>query len=477
MSAYFLAFVLGLWPEASLVFKRPIEKVKSLVSDPLQNKEVAKAKLQAAHVSTRELLLAKLDAARQEYEARQKESLVGTGTLDILLGASLRLLESERAVWNSPSEQLACIQRYWERTKQCEHLMKERMEAGRIPVKEYYELKYRRLLAETWLTEFKAKGVQPALQAWKSPLAGGALETKEPDWVAEIRALGGQLASQACRAPLAYGALETKELARTEFTSSRTSLQKVNEDRVYTAYVVYFSRSREFLAGRGTLDLLLGCSLRLLEAEQTLAPTKRERLTALEGYWARTRLIEQVNFTRYQWGRIPIQDYLHSKYFLLEADMRMAQLKEKKDLPVDFIHGPRGPYDAAWPPDLEPKELAKAALAALHADPKALAREKLQAARGHTDARFKDFLAGRGTLDILLEALVLQNESELALALSQSDRVAAYEQHWERLIQVDIVQKQRYDRQRIPIQDYMESRYFGLQAQIWLAEARAKQSQ
>jgi hypothetical protein len=443
MLAYLFCFLLTGPEETSPLPEKPVEKVPPFVIDPLQSKDLAKAKLEATTGTTRELLLAKLEAARREYEGRESESIAGRGTLDILFGASLRLLDSEREVDVSPGEHLAALHRYWSRSKLLEDRQKAWMEAGRVPVKEYYEAKYRRLLAEIWIADAKAKGARPALDARRNLLD-----------VAPV---------------------DTKELARAKFSFSRASLKEVNEAKLNAAHIVYFSRSREFLAGRGTLDILLGCSLRLLEAEQAVAQTESERVAALQGHWARTRLFERVNLTRYQAGRITIQDYLQSKYFQLEAELRLSQLR-KKEMPLDFASSVRGPFRINRPPDLYPKDLAKAAVEALHIDAEQWAREKLETARGGSNARFREFLAGRGTLDILLEVLIHRLESELALATSQSDRLASYEKHWERTMLIEIINKGRYDRKQIPIQDYMQSKYFRLQAQIWLTEAKAKQS-
>jgi hypothetical protein len=444
MLALLLSLLLTVSEDTSSDLGKPIEKVESVVIDPLRSKELAKAKLEAATVSTRELQLAKLDAARLEYEARERESISGRGTLDILLGASLRLLESEGSVWDSSAEQLTALHRYWERSKMLEERMKALLEAGRIPTKEYYEVKYRRLMGEIWIAEAKARGIQPALQGWRNPLA--------------------------------LRPLDARQLAQAKVSSSRSSVKEINEAKLEAAQFVYFSRSREFLAGRSTLDILLGCSLRLLEAEQALAKTETERIAALERHWARCRLIERVNLARYRADRIAIQDYLQSRYFLLEAELWLTQLKRKKDLPVDFVTGVRVPFKADWPPDLDPQDLAKAAFDALHTDTDELTRKKLEAARGGAEARFREFLAGRGTLDILLEVSLHRLESDVGLAATQPERLAAHEKHWERMVEIEIIQRDRYSRARIPIQDYMESKYFRLEAQIWLTQAMAKRA-
>src|SRR5262249_44061740 len=120
----------------------------------------------------------------------------------------------------------------------------------------------------------------------------------------------------------------------------------------------------------------------------------------------------------------------------------------------------------------EPRRIARAKYAAVHADPRQLARAKLAAATEESDARWKEFLAGRGIQDILLAAFERRVEAELALTDNAPDRLAAQERHWRQLLQVEEVSRDRYEAQLIPIQDYMQARHARLDAQIRLAQAR-----
>jgi hypothetical protein len=132
------------------------------------------------------------------------------------------------------------------------------------------------------------------------------------------------------------------------------------------------------------------------------------------------------------------------------------------------------PIDGGALDPLYSKELAKAKLATYSSDLKQLAREKLQVARDAYESRFKEFLAGRGTLDFLLASSLRLLESAQALAATQEERLALLEIHWQRMATMESVNRARYEAGRIPISDYAESKYFRLQAEIWLVEARAK---
>jgi hypothetical protein len=123
---------------------------------------------------------------------------------------------------------------------------------------------------------------------------------------------------------------------------------------------------------------------------------------------------------------------------------------------------------------LDAKTLARAKAEALRADPGELARAKVAAARECLDARFKDFLAGRGTLDFLLEAQVLVFEAELAVSNTDAQRLAVYEQRWQQAWIAERINKLRYDSGRVAVQDYAQTVYNRLDAEIDWLQLRAK---
>ena len=70
----------------------------------------------------------------------------------------------------------------------------------------------------------------------------------------------------------------------------------------------------------------------------------------------------------------------------------------------------------------EPDEARRAALEKL----KELYKARQEAAKQNAAGRMEEFVAGRGTLDILLEAQVLLLRAELALAEKKEDRIKAH---------------------------------------------------
>jgi hypothetical protein len=119
------------------------------------------------------------------------------------------------------------------------------------------------------------------------------------------------------------------------------------------------------------------------------------------------------------------------------------------------------------------KELARAKFEAQHADVRELSRAKHAAARGDADGRFREFLAGRGTLDLVLGALQRQRQAELALAVRDADRVAAVERYWKLVWTIDVINGARYEAGRIAITDFLQARYARLEATLALLQTAA----
>jgi hypothetical protein len=103
---------------------------------------------------------------------------------------------------------------------------------------------------------------------------------------------------------------------------------------------------------------------------------------------------------------------------------------------------------------------------------KSLLKERCEAAFTECDARWQDFLAGRGTLDIFLGSSQRLCTAERDLSLKKADQVAALEGHWKRMQKVEEINQARFNAARIAVQELAQSRYFRLDAEIQLARAR-----
>lgn len=119
---------------------------------------------------------------------------------------------------------------------------------------------------------------------------------------------------------------------------------------------------------------------------------------------------------------------------------------------------------------------AKTLLAGKQASPKMkdLLRKRYHAAHAAAEARWKEFHAGRGTLDFLLGDSRHLLDAERGLSLRDADHVTALERYVERLRHIEAVNRERYDAGRIAVQELRESEYTRLEGEIWLEELRER---
>jgi hypothetical protein len=217
-------------------------------------------------------------------------------------------------------------------------------------------------------------------------------------------------------------------------------VRRLMEQRLEATHTELLSRWRECLAGRCGLDILLGCSRRVLRAESDLGGRAADRLEALRAHWERMRILERVERWRYEAGRLPVQDLCETRYARLEAEIRLTQglpgHPDKERLTKLF---------AAW------QEAAKTEVA----------------------ERMKQFQEGFGTLDILLGASRRLLAAQLEARDLHADRIAALEAHAARLRQIEKINDARYQEHRIPVQDQAQPRFHRAEAEIWLARGKA----
>jgi RNA polymerase sigma factor (sigma-70 family) len=104
---------------------------------------------------------------------------------------------------------------------------------------------------------------------------------------------------------------------------------------------------------------------------------------------------------------------------------------------------------------------------------KTLLKAQFEAAAGDAHARWREFMAGRGTLAFLLSSSERLLAAESELSDQQADHVAAVEHHWKRMREVEKMNEQWFNDGRIAIQDVLVSRFYRLQAEIRLERARS----
>jgi outer membrane protein TolC len=101
------------------------------------------------------LLKARLEAAKTEVDARNKEFEAGRGTLVFIFDASKRLLQAELEVSDKKSDRLAAYEAFLKLAKEIEETNKQRFDDGKIPVQDLAQATYYRLEAEIWLEREK----------------------------------------------------------------------------------------------------------------------------------------------------------------------------------------------------------------------------------------------------------------------------------------------------------------------------------
>jgi outer membrane protein TolC len=103
------------------------------------------------------LLKARVEAARTEVGARNKQFLAGTGNLDALEAALQRLLRAELELSGRKDDQMATYQAHLKRMKRAEEVTRGRFDAGKIPLQDMAQASYLRLDAEIMVVRAKGK--------------------------------------------------------------------------------------------------------------------------------------------------------------------------------------------------------------------------------------------------------------------------------------------------------------------------------
>jgi outer membrane protein TolC len=105
----------------------------------------------------KELLQARVDAARQTYQIIEKQYQVGQGTLAELPRWSRRWLKAQRALSATRADDVAALQAHLERMRKLEKIVQTQVKAGGAGVQAGSAATYYRVEAEIWLAEIKGK--------------------------------------------------------------------------------------------------------------------------------------------------------------------------------------------------------------------------------------------------------------------------------------------------------------------------------
>jgi RNA polymerase sigma factor (sigma-70 family) len=123
---------------------------------------------------------------------------------------------------------------------------------------------------------------------------------------------------------------EAKVKALLEASTAGKKLKELLKERLTTAHEEALGRYQQFLAGRGTMDALLGASLRLLDAEKELSDKKDDQVAALQRHLRRMKEMEKILEAMFQAGRASQADYAQAKSYRLQAEIWLEKAKEKE---------------------------------------------------------------------------------------------------------------------------------------------------
>jgi RNA polymerase sigma factor (sigma-70 family) len=104
-------------------------------------------------------------------------------------------------------------------------------------------------------------------------------------------------------------------------------LSELLQKRSEIAKAEFDARHQEWLAGRGTQDILLGASRRLLQADLERARTKAERLAARKAFLDRATEVAKLSEAGFEAGRVRAADHYQAEFYRLDAEIELEREK------------------------------------------------------------------------------------------------------------------------------------------------------
>jgi hypothetical protein len=292
-----------------------------------------------------------------------------------------------------------------------------------------------------------------------------------------VRSLPAQGADQAIEPVEGYGIhgrLDTKELAKAKFAASRAAPRERIEAKEEAARLMAAAYFREFLAGRGALDRLLDAIDLWMRAGRECHGPEVAPVPFLERRWALARVVEAENAGRYEAGRIALKDYMEARYDRLEAELELVRAlaaRGGKHRPSPLLAKPY--FFLLGLGSIDGKEIARARFEAAHADPAKPAEARLEAVQVAYASRLKEFLAGRGSQSLVLDALSRWYDATLAVS-GKGSGLLLLDNRWTMARFIEDVNEGRYRAARIAIQDNLESKCYRLGVEWEWCKLRAE---
>jgi hypothetical protein len=124
--------------------------------------------------------------------------------------------------------------------------------------------------------------------------------------------------------------LNDKLRAQARFEAEQAPLERLVRQRREAAEDAYRAREQEFLAGRGTLDMLLEVQVLIGKARSPLPKTVNVPLPVLEDAWLAAWFAYVLNEDRHEAGRATAADYFQSLHQLRDVEIQLALSRPKK---------------------------------------------------------------------------------------------------------------------------------------------------
>jgi hypothetical protein len=124
--------------------------------------------------------------------------------------------------------------------------------------------------------------------------------------------------------------LAERDLARDRFEASQAPVKDLARRRLEAIRQSFQARYNEFLAGRGTLDLLLEVQALLAAAQQRPSKPAGINRQALEEKWRFSWVAYQLSRGGYETGRVRAVDYYYSHFNLLDVEVQLALTRHGK---------------------------------------------------------------------------------------------------------------------------------------------------
>jgi hypothetical protein len=415
--------------------------------DPLNSRERARRLRQAQQADPRQLIQELRNEANSAFAERMRRVEGGTDTPDALLDESGRVLAAERAAGRGRDEGLAALGRYWARLREVEQMTWERVEAGikRFTAADYWAVRGQRLLAESRLIQ-ELGGAAAA--------GAGAFRTAGDEDDPLASRLTARARFEAARATPAGPARAALDAARREYE-----------------FLV-----RRIMGGTETPDVIHPIMARRVAAEGVLGQGPGDYLGSLEGLWYAAWFNELLILQRIAFG---IKNFGPAEYYAahdarLETEIRIVEARRQAGRTLPLRGGLQDPFAEVEHP-LDTRDVAQAKSAAARADVRQLNETRRDVLRAAYAYRITQLWAGGEVPDAASAVSRRLLGAELALATRHGERLAALEQHCARAGEIEDLTRERVGKgiRTFTQVDYHDTRFERIQAELWLAEARA----